>query len=229
MKAVAIVGFKNSGKSYLVKALAKILRRQGFSVGIIKHAHAPLDIVEKDRPFYACADTVAIIADRQVSTLRKASLRLEEILAQTNTDFILVEGFKQHKTLPRIVCYNSLKEKKELSCGLEIGFVKNGDISDIDVKKLAKVITGKAFKLPGIDCGKCGFKTCFDLAKEIVRQKQKPSACVYSNSKARLWLDDKPIFLNFFVEDIFRNVVSGFVSSLKGAKKTGKIKIEIAS
>lgn len=227
MHAVAIVGFKNSGKSYLVRALAVFLKKNGSKIAIIKHAHRSIDIVDKDKPLYRCSKELTVVSDREISTLRKKTVSLEEIISGIGADYVLVEGFKQNKTLPRIVCYKNPKEKKELACGLEIGFVNNARLTNADIKKLAVTVQKKAFKLPGINCGKCGFKTCFGLAKEIVRGKKSPKDCAYAQASARLWIDGKPVFLNFFVDDIFTNVVRGFIKSLKCGRRAGKIKIEI--
>jgi len=226
MKAVAIVGFKKSGKTALVNALAKFLKKKG-RVGIIKHCHGPIEVSAKDKAFLSGCQELAVVADAQTSLIKKRSAKLQDLLSVFDADYVLVEGFKQEKTLPRIVCYNTRKEKKELSCGLEIGFVKNNALSRAEIKKLAQSVIGQGFNLPGLNCAKCGFKTCFDLARQIVKDEQKPCRCVYLNSKARLWIDDKPVFMNFFVNDILKNVVCGFVRSLKGAKKSGKIRIEL--
>jgi molybdopterin-guanine dinucleotide biosynthesis protein B len=227
MKTVAIIGFKKSGKTTLLTALSSRLKQQGYRVGIVKHCHGPLDITEKDRLFFSDAVRVAVVSDNQTSVITRRSEKLADILAGFDADYVLVEGFKQEKTLPRIVCYSTPKEKKELSCGLEIGFVKNGALRDTTVKKLAGEIIRKGFKLPGADCGRCGSKTCFNLAKGIVAGKQKPGACVYAHSKSRLWINGKPIALNLFVDGLLQNVIGGFVRSLKGAEKIKKIVVEI--
>lgn len=228
MKAVAIVGFKNSGKSSLVLSLAEALKKKGYTVGIVKHCQEKINMVEKDKPFSRFAKEIAIVSDKEISRFSKKFLTLEDIISTLSLDYVLVEGFKQNKTLPRIVCFKNEKEKKELIKGLEIAFVKKEGFNyGKNITKLVSLLEKKAFKLPGVNCGRCGFKTCYDLAQEIIKQNQKPSVCVYSNGKVRLWIEDRPIFLNPFAEDILKNVVSGFVKSLKGAKKSGKIKIEI--
>jgi molybdopterin-guanine dinucleotide biosynthesis protein B len=227
MKAIAIVGYKKSGKTTLVRALAAFLKKKGNKIAIVKHAHRHIDIPEKDTQFFENSSTVVLATENVVSTVEKRFASLEDILSRLEADYVLVEGFKQNRTLPRIVCYNTSKEKKELSCGLEIGFVRNGGLKPKDIKSLADAVMKTAFKLPGINCGKCGFKSCFELAREIVRGKRSSKDCAYQMTKAKVWVGEKFVFLNFFVEDILRNTVRGFVHSLKGAERSGKIKIEI--
>ena len=227
MKAVGIIGFKNSGKTHLVKVLAGALSGEGHKVGIVKHAHGRLNVVEKDRALYACCRELTVISDKETGSLRRGSADLEDIISETSADLVLVEGFKLDKTLPRIICYKDLKEKKQLSTGLEIGFVKIGELTAVDVKKLAAAVRRKAFKLPGINCGKCGFKTCFGLAKEIVKGKRAQRDCAYALASARVRIAGKRVAVNPFVGKALANVVRGFLQSLKGGQTPGRIEIRI--
>ena len=47
MKTIAVIGWKNSGKTTLVSNLVKFFDSQDISVGVIKHAHHSFDI---DKP-----------------------------------------------------------------------------------------------------------------------------------------------------------------------------------
>lgn len=44
MKTIAVIGWKNSGKTTLVSNLVKFFDSQDISVGVIKHAHHSFDI-----------------------------------------------------------------------------------------------------------------------------------------------------------------------------------------
>lgn len=227
MKAIAVVGFKNSGKSYLVKALAGALKAQGCRIGIVKHAHRAIEVADKDGQLYARAREVVVVSDKEISSLRKGSAGLEEIISGMDADIVIVEGFKQNKTLPRIVCYKDNKEKAQLTLGLELGFVKTGKLSAGDVRKLASAVRKKGFKLPGEDCAKCGYKDCYELAKAIVKGKEAAGKCVYAGARARLWVGGASIPMKLFVDDILANTVRGFVKSLRGGQAAGRIKLEI--
>lgn len=227
MKAVAVVGFKNSGKSYLVRALAGALKAQGCRVGIVKHAHRAIEVAEKDGRLYAQAREVVVVSDKELSSLRKSTAGLQDIISGMNADIVIVEGFKQDKTLPRIVCYKTPAEKAQLTLGLELGFVKTGKLGAGDVKKLAAAARKKGFKLPADNCAKCGYKNCYELAKAIVKGKEEPRKCVYTAARARLWVGGASIPMKLFVDDILVNTVRGFVKSLRGGAAPGRIKIEI--
>lgn len=227
MKAVAVVGFKNSGKSCLVGALAGALKARGCRVGIIKHAHRAIEVADKDSRLYARAREVVVVSDKETSSLRKGTAGLQELISGMKADIVIVEGFKQDKTLPRIVCYKDRKEKAQLTLGLELGFVKTGKLGAGDVRKLAAAAREKGFKLPAEDCAKCGYKNCYELAKAIVKGKEDDHKCVYSPARARLWVGGASIPMKLFVDDILVNTVRGFVKSLRGGQAPGRIKIEI--
>jgi len=227
MKAVGIIGFKNSGKTHLVKALAGALSGEGYRVGIVKHAHGSLDVIDKDRALYACCRELTVVSDKETGSLRSGAEDLDDVISGMSAELVLVEGFKREKTLPRIVCYKDLKEKKRLTTGLEIGFVKTGRLTAGDVKKLAAAVRRKAFKLPGINCGKCGFKTCFGLAKEIVKGKRTRRDCDCALAPARVRIAGRRVAVNSFVGKALANVVRGFLQSLKGGQASGRIEIEV--
>ena len=44
LKTIAVIGWKNSGKTTLVSNLVKFFDSQDISVGVIKHAHHSFDI-----------------------------------------------------------------------------------------------------------------------------------------------------------------------------------------
>lgn len=228
MKVINVVGLKKSGKTTLVLKLASFLKNKGCRVCIIKHCHASIDLNEKDsRPAKAASCFILVSPGKTLSFSNKPR-SLQDLLSGLRADYVLIEGFKNDTTMPKVVCLRSPADKKEFKSGLEIAFVDViSGTPDKLIRRLLKTIEEKAFKLPGLNCGKCGFKACFDLAKEIVRNKKRPQDCVYSESKAKAWIDGKPLFLNFFVADILKNILLGFVQSLKGGKKEGKIKIEI--
>lgn len=228
MKAVAIVGFKNRGKSNLVLKLTEALKKKGYTLGIVKHCHGKINIAEKDKPFAQYAKEVVITSDKEISRFSKKFLSLEDIVSNLNRDYVLVEGFKQNKTLPRIVCFKTEKEKKQLSCDLEIAFVKKKDsFIEKNITKLVSLVEKKAFKLPNINCKKCGFNACYDLAKEIVKGKRNISDCIALQNQSKVWIDDNLVSINPFVSDILKNILWGFLLSLKGVKKLGRLRIEI--
>ena len=106
MRIVSVVGPKKSGKTYLVEALARSLKRYG-RVGTIKNmpGHPIEDRGDTKRHFDAGAEVVVGVGQDGVffKVARGGGLdvALEE-LRNSGVDFAIVEGFKR-SDLPKIV------------------------------------------------------------------------------------------------------------------------------
>ena len=234
MKAVGVIGYKKSGKTTLVIRLSQELSRMGYSVAILKHASGDIDFPSSDTSkFRAHAAFVSAISSKESEIILKGRKRIEDILTYVDCDIVLIEGFKKEKTFPKIVCIRNKGEESELFDGLQLFTASfNKDISDLTienddhVKKMAAIVSEKSFKLPNLNCGHCGYESCFDLAKEIVKGKKSIANCVSLNPPISIKVDGAEFPLNPFMSNLFKNSFSAMLSSLKGFKK-GRIEIDI--
>ena len=103
---LCIYGAQNSGKTYLITQLIKILTKQQYKVATIKHVHHKdftVDTPGKDSFAHkrAGANTVVISAKKETSYILDREQSLEEIIRTIelikSPDIILAEGFKQAK------------------------------------------------------------------------------------------------------------------------------------
>ncbi len=194
MKAAGIIGYKKSGKTTLGVRLARELTGMGYRVGVLKHASRVINFAEADTSRYkAHAEIVSAISPGESEIILKGKKGIEEILGYYECDVVLIEGFKREKTFPKIVCLRREDEKKELLDGLELFTASfNKGISDFDimndihVRIMAEKVMEKGFKLPKQDCGRCGHKTCFDLARDLVRGKATVEKCVAQTVSLRV-------------------------------------------
>jgi len=108
MKVIGIIGEKKSGKTSLIQYLIPYLKQYG-KVGCIKHAHE-LDLgldtsTAKDTDRFFNAGAEAVIGTSKQKTIKICGGKnLEELLtemANSDVDFVLVEGFKS-SDLPKI-------------------------------------------------------------------------------------------------------------------------------
>ena len=86
-------------------------------------------------------------------------------------------------------------------------------------------------RLPGLDCAKCGYTTCEEMALAIYRRKATLEDCVTLSSrsrlKTRLIIDDAEIPLQPFVSEIIRKSLLGMVSTLKHVSIRGNEEIHV--
>jgi molybdopterin-guanine dinucleotide biosynthesis protein B len=86
-------------------------------------------------------------------------------------------------------------------------------------------------ELPGLNCGKCGYESCFALAEAIKRGEASKENCVpislRSKLRCRVVLDEKEIPLQAFVSEIIRRSILGMLSSLKGVEIKGDEFVEV--
>ncbi len=105
LKVIGIIGYKNSGKTTLARTLARELTGRGQGVAVIKHSSHSLDLPGKDTAALGEAvSQVGFISPQESAVFWKKPLSLENIIPYLKTDIVLVEGFKQGKTFPKIVC-----------------------------------------------------------------------------------------------------------------------------
>ena len=106
------------------------------------------------------------------------------------------------------------------------------DIADYDIAnpdhilEMAGLVIEKAFKLPGLDCGACGYESCYGLAREILQGRETPDACPCLRPLISLTIDGKKADLSEGMNIILRKTVQGILSGLKGFKR-GTVDIEM--
>ena len=127
MKVIGITGYKKSGKTTLTLKLSDELIKRGYKVAVIKHINENIDQVNTDTSKYKEVLTqVAAITPEESVIFLKNKKNLEEIIKHFEVDIILIEGFKNEKTFPKIICLREESEKAELFDGLQLctaGFV----------------------------------------------------------------------------------------------------------
>ena len=142
MKIIGIIGWKNSGKTYYVQEIIKKLRKKGYSVASIKHAHHEFDVDQPKTDSFlhrkAGSQQVIISSSKRwvkITELENSSEKnLTELLQQlSTTDIVIVEGFKNDNH-PKI---EIIKEKSKNYLFNQISNVV-ALVSDIEVNSNIK-------------------------------------------------------------------------------------------
>ncbi|WP_297489344.1 molybdopterin-guanine dinucleotide biosynthesis protein MobB [Thermococcus sp.] len=241
MRAVAFVGFKKSGKTTTVEAVAKVLRERGYRVAIAKSMHASFDRENSDTwRFSRVADEVVVRAEDTDALLFRAK-DVNALLSMVSADFLLLEGFKSIQHVPKVICARSREEVGELNDGLAIavsGVIAGSGIEKVDglpvidgtkePEKLADLVERRAFMLPNIDCGLCGF-SCAEMARMIVKGEKALKDCVVLSSKPKVTvkIDGRVLPMRDWVQELVEKTVKGMLSAMKGYREGRKIEIVI--
>lgn len=231
MKAIAIVGTKNSGKTGLCIKLAETLADMGHKVVAAKHTRHHFDKADTDTDKLrrVCSGVIGICPDETfVSWPGEKSL--PDMLALMKADVLIVEGGKDLNYLPRVLTLKEDDDLKRLSPELALAtfgrFEANGLPHLTDIKDLARLAMDKGFILPGLDCGACGFTECGGLAEKIVSGLAGIKDCKSLNSDISVTVGGAKAPMNPFVAGTFQAVIAAMLSQLKGLAP-GKVKISM--
>ena len=241
-KTVAVVGFKDSGKTRAVEALVREFTLRGRRVGTLKHTaeNIEFDTPGKDTARHREAgavatailhqDAAALFIDGQVP-IGDAARALGDL------DILIIEGFKTLDTHARILVPREDTDIPKLSNGLEIAAVKihgsmfMGDtdlpvVNLADAEALADIVEEKAYPmLPGVNCRGCGYENCRRLGKAILRGEADAKQCVRNSVEFTLRVNDEPVPLGGFVQRAFKGMLVGFLRSLKGGDNPRRVEI----
>ena len=121
MKTIAVIGWKNSGKTTLVSRLVSHLRKKKFKVGVAKHAHPTYDIDHPNTDSYkirqAGSYKTTIVSEKRLAHIEEkisSEIDIEELIKFNNgCDILIFEGFKKIKKLSKIEV-NLTKNNREL-------------------------------------------------------------------------------------------------------------------
>ncbi len=254
MKIVGITGYNKSGKTTLILNLIKEFQKRDKKITVIKHTDCEHvkncpdasinsrevynheltpETYDKDtHKFSALGVHTLLFSHNEAYSVWKKQFTLEELLTYVATDLVIIEGNKSARNYPRIICTDGRENPENLFVGLELAQYgeKTCNISDVpvvnDVEKLCDIIESRGFKLPDLNCGECGYNTCYEMGKAIIKGEKKIENCTSLYSDINIWINGEKLPVKKFVQDCLRSTITGFLSSLKGASIHGKVKIE---
>ena len=233
-----MIGFKDSGKTRVVEMLVRELVRRGYRVGTAKHigdSDFSMDEKGKDtwRHAEAGASVILCMAANEFVRIEKERRKIQQIVEQLRgLDFFILEGFRELRNIAKIAVLRDSSEAGELVDDLTLGCVgsKIDDkpfFSFDDLDKLADLVEERAFPiLPELNCEWCGYKSCKELRRAIIVGQARWDACLVLKERVKLLVDDEPVPLNPFVQDLLSRVVQAIAGSLKRAQGK-KITIEV--
>lgn len=227
MKILGVAGTKNTGKTTLVTLIVRELVKRGYQVGTIKHTHHEFDLEGRDTWKHRKAGAELVVgAGDDTFFLVNERFELEIILkiieCIKKLDYIVIEGFK-FSNYPKI-------STTEVTDDFTISNVDVFEINDEDVINLVNLVEERTYGLiPGSDCGNCGYDNCLDMARDIIKGKISEDKCKMKKlDEVQLFIGDKMVPLNPFVQDFMKKSVMGMISTLKtGETNIPQEKVEL--
>ena len=110
MKTIAVIGWKNSGKTTLVSNLVKFYKEKKIKVGVVKHAHHSFDIDHPNTDSYKIRKSGAykttLVSDKRLALIEEkieSHINLDSLIEiNKDCDLIIFEGFKSYNELIKI-------------------------------------------------------------------------------------------------------------------------------
>ena len=216
MKSIGLIGCSAD----LLLRLSAELRTHGLRVAAVRQGDISTSSLV-DPEITQHIPQLVLSSEENTILVSEGESTFDDIARLLNADLLLVEGFEDRRTFPRLVCPGATVTKNTLS-GLELCAVGDAP-ADLgipvlaDISEIAELVRRSAFSLAGLNCGKCGFQSCHDLAVEIVRGEKSEKDCLALHSDIEITIGGEPLPLVPFISDLIRKVLLGILSSLKGA------------
>jgi len=225
----AIVGRSESGKTDLICSLIKKLKEKDYSVASVKHTRGDFSIDSEGKDTWrhskAGSELVVFSTPDETDFLLNESLDLDDLISRIESigdyDVLLIEGMKEEK-LPKIDVDGK---------NLEGTFVEYEDNNLEEIVNSIEEWVQIYERLPGLDCGDCGFDNCDEMTKAIYEGKKEIENCQVRKKvkSVKLVIDGKEVQLGDFPAELIEKTIRGMLGSLKGIDgKEERIEIEIA-
>jgi molybdopterin-guanine dinucleotide biosynthesis protein B len=226
MKILGIAGTKNTGKTTLTTRIVTELVKRGYKVGTIKHTHHDLDIKGKDTWKHREAGAELVVGSGEsTSFLINEKMDLEKILRKIKClqelDYVIIEGFK-FAHYPKL---STTPVKDEYT----IKTVDVFNLKEEDIGPLVDLVEERTYGLiSNTNCGECGYPTCNEMAQAIIKGETSEDKCKMKKyDEVELFIQDKNIPLNPFVQDILKKGITGMLSTLKTEETGIQGKVEL--
>jgi molybdopterin-guanine dinucleotide biosynthesis protein B len=204
---VSIVGKSKSGKTTLMEKLVEELKSRGYRVATIKHTPEGMTFDEpgKDswRHIQAGSEATAIASPDRMVLIRPIAraLTLDEIVRFFGEDYdiILAEGFKQGNT-PKIEVH-----RKEVGPPLTT------------IKKRIAIVTDEPLETKTRQFSWQDIKGLADLLEAGFIEPQR--------ERISLYINNVPIVLTTWPQEIITNIILAMASSLKGVGEVRSLEL----
>lgn len=227
---VAIYGNSDSGKTGLIGDLVEDFVREGVEICTIKHTPSELTVDAEGKDTWrhreAGSSLTILATGSETDFLVPKEMKLEEIEEIVgelcDCDLVIAEGYK-HAEVPKIAV-------GEIDLRDNTIYEYDGNLSALKrvIHELIEVKQVEA-ELPGLDCGKCGYDSCNELARAIYEGEKELDDCkVRDQRTVSLKVNGKDVPLENFPASFVEGGLKGMLRALKGVdEEISELSLEI--
>jgi len=262
---ISVIGCEGTGKTTIIEKIIQELKKRGYQTSTVYiNQRSSVNVKDEYMRRYvsAGANSVIGVSEKEINILMNDGIENFSINQLLNfipeTGVILIEDSLQtllkDEEIGKIICVGSIREYenlKEESKGEIIAFcsllpmkkpvLRLEDDTQTILKRVLKYVEKKRKiwdilqKLPGLNCRKCGYPSCQEMAAAIYKGESRIEDCYTLRTKpklkTRITFNGVEVPIQWFVSEIISKSVLGMVSSLKGVSIKGdeKVHIEISS
>jgi molybdopterin-guanine dinucleotide biosynthesis protein B len=199
---ISIIGSVKSGKTFFIEALVGELKRRKYKVGAIKHSAHSFEVDKPGKDSFRlkeCGSDIGGIFSNDSIALVEDLSGSEDIFKLIfdnfySMDIVFVEGYKKGK-FPKILVLTSGDVKKETGA-----FGKDEIIAVVGESRVETDLNY---------FGRYEIKKVADfLVENFIK--------VYAAKEVELFVNEKSVVLNYQMQKVFKNIITGAVKSLKG-------------
>lgn len=227
---VAIYGNSDSGKTELVEELVADLIEEGLEVCTVKHSPSEFNLDEEGKDTWrhrqAGASLTVLSTDIETDFLVPKRMKLDDIRTMIeefcDCDVVIAEGYKD-ADVPKVAV-----GKIEPHDNTFHEYDGNNSVLKRAIRERIEVKKVEA-KLPGLDCGRCGYDSCNELARAIYEGSQDLSDCqVREQRNLDLKVNGKEVPLENFPASFVEGGLKGMLRALKGVdEQIDRISLEV--
>lgn len=202
---ISIVGQVKSGKTTFLEALVRELARKKYRVGTLKHTSHTFEMDSEGKDSFRLKQSGSVIGgvftNDGIGIIRDFNEKedLDRIIEDVfnDMDLVLIEGYKLGK-YPKIL----MMKEKDLE----------HEIAEYEKDEIIAVVGEGEIETDLNYFGKYEVKKIVEMLElEFIKP--------YSVQEIDLYINNKPVILNEFVQKIVKNIIDAVIESLKGIDK----------
>ncbi len=238
------------GKTTIGEQIVSYLSKRGVVVAVVKQTHEPQIDPDTDAGRYwsSGAKLVVVMSPSETVVYKEYMSGLREILYRMPFYYpvVIAEGFRGCNVGKAIAIIESEEELRNIAGEPGIWYIVSHDFSVVEEAKEmglhallfeeTEALAGEVYKdalstllslIPSSDCEVCGVGSCLELVEKLLTHEIMPTDCPLL-TRTTIVVDGKPLTLDPLLENLMRNLVKAFLSSIKGAPTTvKKVRIDI--